>query len=152
MITNIADTFSIRAGNDLWVWRQSIFNTQNFWLKISRNMFFSLYLFLSTVQPHWTRKHLQPGHYAHHWWGSGHLWYDLCQVQLARSKGKSMLMTSWCHHLWRISIALLPPEDARPPRHWNPVCPTACASMRRKQQKKCLRKSAEATAFPAGTV
>ena len=52
--------------------------------------FFIVYFFLPTVQPHRTRKHLQPGHHAHHWWGRGHLWHNLCKIQLARAKGKWM--------------------------------------------------------------
>lgn len=52
------------------------------------SVFFNLNLFLLPVQPHRTRKHLQPGHHAHHRRGGGHLWYHLCQIQLARSQGE----------------------------------------------------------------
>lgn len=56
---------------------------------------FILHSLLSTVQPHGTRQHLQPGHHAHHWWGSGHLRHHLCQIQLARAEGKWMLSQPW---------------------------------------------------------
>lgn len=56
---------------------------------------FILHLLLSTVQPHGTRQHLQPGHHAHHRRGGGYLRHDLCQIQLARAEGKWILSQSW---------------------------------------------------------
>lgn len=70
--------------------------------------FFILHLFPPTVQPHRTRKHLQPGHHAHHRRGRGHLWHNLCEIQLARAKGKWIRLLAMRCSPQRIFIVLKP--------------------------------------------